>query len=1030
MAQFRVLGPVELVTDRPVDLGPAKQQAVLAALLVDVGLPVSVDVLVDRVWGHAPPEQVRAALYAYVARLRSVLRGIAEIGRRGGGYQLMADPEQIDLHHARRLADRSRDVEDPAERAGLLDQALAQWRGIPLYGLSGAWVEAVRERLVQERIDATAQWAEAGLALGRVDAVIARTRPLAEEFPLVEPLTEVLIRALAAAGRGAEALTCFDRIRRLLRDELGADPGPRLRATYADLLVLTSGGPAPAVSPVPAQLPMDVRGFTGREPELAVLDRLLAAGASRVVVSAVAGTAGVGKTALAVHWAHRAAGRFPDGQLYLDLRGYGPDPAVPAEEALAACLRALGLPAGDLPAALPERAARYRTELAGRRMLVVLDNACSAEQVRPLLPGAGESAVLVTSRDSLAGLVSRDGAHRLDLDLLPLADAVTLLQELIGTRVQEDPVAAEQLAQSCARLPLALRVAAELAAARPSTSLSALVSELQQGAAGDGGDLVDLDRLDGGGDRHSAVRAVLSWSYRNLDAGAARLFRLLGLHPGKDWDAAAAAALAGEPVAGVRCWFDGLIRAHLVRPIGPGRFAMHDLLRSYAGWLADRELDPVERAAGVRRLCDHYLGATRQAMVRLHPTDPRPEPRSPDEPSGLVLSTEAEALAWLEEERANLVTLCGFAVREGRLPVAVDVAATIFRYLDAGAYGPEALQVHTAAAGAARSLGRPRDEAVAVKNLAGAHWRRGDYAQAQLEAERALSLARVGGDALLEGIVLSNLGILCQCRGQLRAALEHHEAAGEIFGAIGPPLRQWAAWSEAGLCLVSLGRYAEAEVHLHAVVDLAHTAGDRHLEACAAENLALLRIRQGRLAEAEERLRNALRITTDLGTLADQALSLARLGELHLRCANPAAARAALDRALTIARSVGERSIEAEALFRLGEADRLLGRQEQALVGGRQALAVLAEIGYRPHLAAAHNALGETLAAGGRTEESLAEHRAALAAASETGSRYDEGQARLGLAEAYAALGRPAEAEREQAAGQRIFTRLGVPAPA
>ncbi|ONI92319.1 hypothetical protein ALI22I_04450 [Saccharothrix sp. ALI-22-I] len=320
---------------------------------------------------------------------------------------------------------------------------------------------------------------------------------------------------------------------------------------------------------------MDVRGFVGRDAELAELDNLLSTGEA-AVISAVAGTAGVGKTALAVRWAHRVRERFPDGQLYVDLRGYGPDQPVSPEDALAGFLRALDLEGAAIPQDLAERAARFRTLVARSRMLILLDNARTVEQLRPLLPGGSSCFVVVTSRDALAGLVAREGAHRLDLDRLPSEDAHRLLRELLGDRVDAEPGAARALVERCARLPLALRITAELIRSRPTRGLSEFVDELsgQQGA---------LDLLDADGDPHTAVRAVFSWSYRRLDAVAARVFRLLGLHPGHDADDHAAAALAGVSLRETRRALDMLRRAHLVDQISDGRYQPHDLLRAYTG---------------------------------------------------------------------------------------------------------------------------------------------------------------------------------------------------------------------------------------------------------------------------------------------------------------------------------------------------------------------------------------------------------------------------------------------------------------
>lgn len=355
----------------------------------------------------------------------------------------------------------------------------------------------------------------------------------------------------------------------------------------------------------PAQLPADVDVFTGRAEELAELDHLLAAGltagpgSTAVVITAVSGTAGVGKTALALHWAHRVRGEFPDGQLYVNLRGYDSDPPIPVEDALAGLLRALGLAGPDIPPEVDERAAAYRSLLDGRRILVVLDNAASVEQIRPLLPGARSCVVVVTSRDSLAGLAARHGARRLDLDLLPPDDAVALLRALIGERVDAEPDAAATLAEQCARLPLALRMVAELVATRPGTSLAGLVDELAGGQR-------RLERLNAGGDPRTTVRAVFSWSYRHLPADAARAFRLLGLHPGPDLDADAAAALTDTAVEQAQYLLDLLARAHLISLTSPGRYTMHPLLHAYSTQLATENDTEAERQAALTRLLATY----------------------------------------------------------------------------------------------------------------------------------------------------------------------------------------------------------------------------------------------------------------------------------------------------------------------------------------------------------------------------------------------------------------------------------------
>ena len=650
---LRLLGPVRWETAAgQLDLGTIKQRTMLAALAVGAGRLVSWSELVDRVWDQAPANGTRR-LYTYANRIRRLLETIeaagpdppARLTRRSGGYLLQLDPNNVDLHRFRRLQAAAADRQRPdAERARLLGEALDLWQGSPLADLPGEWPARMRLTWCPYRLEAAVAWAEAQLRLGQPAPVIGRVRELAAEYPLAEALTGALIRALAGVGRHAEALDSYAGYRARLVEQLGAEPGPELRELHEALLrgglpgqplafrsASRGGDPARRA---PAQLPGDVPSFTGRQAELATLDSLLAelpgapprsdrveAAATAVVVSAVSGTAGVGKTALAIHWAHRVGAQFPDGQLYVNLRGYDPEQPMSAADALARLLAGLCLAGREVPVELDERAARYRSEVAGRRLLVVLDNACSVEQVRPLLPGAASVLVVVTSRDRLAGLVAVHGARRVDLDVLPLSDAVSLLRTLIDSRVDDDPEAAEALARHCALLPLALRVAAEMAICHPARPLAELVAELSNLRRW-------LDLLDAGGDYRSAVRSVLSWSYQHLTPDAAITFRMLGLHPGPDFDAHATAALADTHFDHARDLLDLLAQVHLLESASGRRYSMHDLLRAYATELATVEDDNRQRAA-LQRLFDYYLATAAAAMDKLYPAESHWRPRIP-----------------------------------------------------------------------------------------------------------------------------------------------------------------------------------------------------------------------------------------------------------------------------------------------------------------------------------------------------------------------------------------------------------------
>jgi DNA-binding SARP family transcriptional activator len=602
--EFFLLGPLLVCTAARAEIrvSAGKQRVLLAVLLLHPNRVVPADVLVEALWGTEPPPSATAAMRNYVKRLRTALNDADHdlIRTVHGGYVIRVAQGGLDVTRFEELERAGREAATAGDwdrAAHLLRTALSLWRGEPFEGVRSEWL-AVRElpRLAELRLRALETLVDLDLRLGRHDEAITELLRLTKVHPLRERLYQLLMLALCQEGRRAEAVTVYHSARRALVTELGTEPGPDLRGLHQRILTadptLAGSGPwraAPVVvvpearrgPPPPRQLPAVAHHFSGRVAELTALRRALSkvADAGRLAAIAVTGTAGVGKTALALRWAHEVAPLFPEGQLYVDLRGYDTGRALGPAEALAGFLRSLGVPESGIPADQTERAACFRSLLAGQRVLVVLDNARSAEHVRPLLPATSACAAIVTSRDSLAGLVVRDGAQRVDLELLPLTDAEHLLRSLIGGRAEADPAATRRLAMHCACLPLALCAAAELAATRPSAPLAWLVRQL-------GHRHQRLDLLSSGGDPRTAVRAVFSWSYQHLDHDSARAFRLLGLHPGTGIEPHAGAALMGTTVAHARVLLIALARAHLIRPADPARYAMHGLLRLYAAELA------------------------------------------------------------------------------------------------------------------------------------------------------------------------------------------------------------------------------------------------------------------------------------------------------------------------------------------------------------------------------------------------------------------------------------------------------------
>jgi tetratricopeptide (TPR) repeat protein len=686
----------------------------------------------------------------------------------------------------------------------------------------------------------------------------------------------------------------------------------------------------------------------------------------------------VGKTALAIQWAHRAAGRFPDGQLYVNLRGYDPDRPMLASEALAGFLRSLGVGGQDIPAEEEQQAARYRSLLAGRRVLIVLDNAGSVEQVRPLLPGSASCAVLVTSRDALAGLVARDGAARLELDLLPPAEAVGLLRELIGPRASADPGAAGTLAGQCGRLPLALRVAAELAAARPDTPLADLSADLADQRK-------RLDLLDAGGDPGTAVRAVFSWSYRYLDAGAARAFRLAGLHPGPGFDAYAIAALTGTPLEQARRALDVLARAHLVRPAAPGRYDLHDLLRAYACELAAAGDDG---NAALTRLFDHYLHTAAVAMDALHPAECHRRPRIPRPATpGPPVTEPAAALRWLDDQRACLVAVAEEAAARGCPRYANDLSATLFRYLDLGSYHAEAATIHTRAYRAAQQAGDRAAEGRALVALGASYVRQHRSEQAAAILRQALGAFCDAGDQVGQARALHNLSMTVYDQGRYQEAAGYSARALVLFRAAGEKNSQASALTTLGSCDERRGRYGRAADHNRHALALYRETGNRHGEGNALGNLGIMEEHQGRYAQAADYHRQALEMFRETGGRIGEIAALNHLGRLELRQDRLTGAADYHRQALALSRQARDRIGEAEAL------------------GG----------------------LGAVLLAGGQPDQARTQYLSALELAIQADGKYEQAQAHDGLGQAGDAAGDPGRACYHWRQALALYTGIGSP---
>jgi DNA-binding SARP family transcriptional activator/Flp pilus assembly protein TadD len=914
--EFLLLGSLAVRVDgSAVRVPPGNQCALLAALLLRANHVVTVDDLAEMLWGEDLPSSARTGVQNYVMMLRRALGAAgSRISTQPRGYLIRVNSGELDLDRfedllrdARAAAQQARWT-DAAEKAGA---ALGLWRDEPLADVGSDLLTArERPRLAELRLQAAETRIDADLHLGRHAEVISELRQLAAEQPLREQLHGLLMLALYRDGRQAGALAAYQQARDVLVDQLGVEPGPDLQQLHKQILTADPALRADAsvsaskpARPAPQELPGDVAAFTGRTGELAELDQMLLSqpdqdGEAKVtaaVISAVSGTAGVGKTALAIHWAHHAAEKFPDGQLYVNLRGYDPAQPVTAADVLAMFLRSLGVAGRDIPQDESERAARYRSLLAGRQVLVVLDNASTVGQVRPLLPGHPACAVVVTSRDSLAGLVARDGARRLNLDLLPLADAVALLRQLVGARVDAEPGAAVTLAAQCARLPLALRVAAELATARPHVPLASLVTELS-------GQRQRLDLLHADGDPATSVRTVFSWSYHQLSAEAARMFRLLGLHPGPDISVPAAASLAGIPEAEARQLLAELARAHLIAEHAPGRYAFHDLLRAYAADQAyDTDNDTARREA-TGRMLDHYLHTAARATLLL--LDPPKEPvvlapprpgAAPEQPTDY-----SQALAWFEAEHHVLLAAISLGAGSGFDAHAWQLPWAMVSFLRIRGHWQERAAIQRTALAAATRLDDTAAQAVSSRLLAATWTELGDYEQARCHYARSLTLYQRLGNRLGEARIQHGLGVVSGRQGHYADALDHAEQAMSLYQASGDKASEAEALNNVGWYHGLLGDYEKARALCRQALTLCAEAGNRWFEGEIWDSLGYAEHQLGNLAEAVACYQRALILHREASYRSKEAKVLTHLGDTRHAAGEPAQARQAWQQALAI----------------------------------------------------------------------------------------------------------------------------------
>lgn len=909
---------------RLLDIGHARQRCVLAALLIEANRVVSVDQLIDCVWGERRlPSNPLSALQTYISLLRRAMAPAetVTIARRAAGYQATVDEQAIDAHRFRGLVRQARAADDD-RGAVLLEQALELWRGEPLAGLDTRWATATRATLTQDHRSAQLDLVDLQLRRGAHVAVLAGLSGLAAEHPLDERVARQLMFALYRCGRQADALAQYRRIRERLAEELGVDPGPQVQWLHQRILTgdpalsftgpgmggrerAESGGPgqpprrAPLV--VARQLPADVPEFTGRMGHLAELSRLAASAVSgprsgarpAVVIAAVSGTAGVGKTALVLHWAHRFADQFPDGQLYVNLHGFGPgDTPVSPVAAIRLFLDGLGIAPDRIPADLDAQTALYRSLLAGQRMLIVLDNARDPAQVRPLLPGHPGSMVLVTSRSQLTGLAAADGAHLFSLDVVTAGEARELLSRRLG-QPQAQAAAVAEIAELCARLPLGLTIAAALAAARPGLPLATLAAELRSARS----------RLDGltTGDPATDMRTVFSWSCQQLSEPAARMFRLLGVHPGPDTTVAAAASLADVAPAAAQQALAELAGARLVTEHAPGRYGAHELLRAYAADLAHSQDSAASRRAARHRVLDHYLRTAVAASLLMHS---RREPVTLTEPLPDVqpeaLASGPAALEWFRAERQVLLAAVSQAAASGFYAHAWQLAWAAAQFLSWQGYWHDQATMQETALAAAQQDGDLAGQAQAHRFLGQAQIRLGAYAAATGHLGQAIELGRQLGSEALEALLHIYLCRALLLQDLRQDALRHAEESVRLYRMARHRWGAANALNTVGWCQAQLGAYVEALDSCQAALDELRELGDLPAEAATLDSLGYIHHHLAHYGQAVACYEQAIDAHREVGDLQQLAETLTHLGDTQAAAGDGVAARRAWQQAVTI----------------------------------------------------------------------------------------------------------------------------------
>jgi DNA-binding SARP family transcriptional activator len=940
--EFKLLGTLDVSLDgrRAALPARAKERCLLAVLLMNAGKTVPAGELVRCVWdGDDPPEGTFRSYLAHVREFLAAADGGARLAREDGGYRLVVDPDSIDLHRFHRLQEQAAakaKAGNADEAVALLCEAEALWRGPALGGLPGRWVSAIRASLEEERLACVKRRAGLELDLGHHAELAGELRRLSARYPLDEALIAYELTALYRSGRQADALALYRQARSRLLGQ-GIEPGPELAALHQHILRQDLQPPRIGVrrrltvTGQPATVPLPTGAFVGRASELRALT---SAGPGAAQVAVISGMPGVGKTRLAVEAAVRVADRYPDGQLYLEFHAHQAGVApLSIDEALRRLLEMAGAGLPPVPQNRRELTALWRSELEASRFFVILDDVPDADVITPLLPTAGQSAVLITTRQLLPGIPD---AAVLSLGVLPERDAVTLFTVTAGPESSRDPDAVSQIVRSFGCLPLAVALAASRLRedGGPATT-GELIAEITESGV-----------LPAGASRASKqLLSALETSYKGLSESQQRFFRLLGKSPCMTFTAESAAAIAGVSAASAREMTAALLDRHLAEHGARDRIRLHDVLRSYAALCAERDSPVRERREAGRRLLDYYLSAARHADRQLYPHHEHTTSRSVPHAGAIEGESPESSLEWLEAEWRNIIKAADYAARHEWKRECAELAHLLSEFLDIRGCWEEALSLHTLALRACRDLGDQRLIATALIDLSRACQQKGMHHAALAHAQQALEASQSVGDQHGAAIAADRMGVICYYAGHFREALAHKQEARLLYAESGDPAGEAEAIFHCGVSSLNLGRLDESLQHFHQALGFFRQSGNLHWAAKTLNSIAEASRRQGYHREALEDYHKALSIYRAMGARPEHATVMQNIGQVHLYKGDPERALTEFRYALATYREIRDLPGQARAMCDLGDAYLAMDDHSQCLVYYQKAASTAEEVG-------------------------------------------------------------------------------------